>query len=192
MNRSYVFLANGFEEIEALTVVDVMRRAGLEVQTVSINKDNNVIGAHGVTVVADTNIYAANFEDAEWLIAPGGMPGSQNLHECKKLNDILSSHFKKDGKIAAICAAPALVLSPLGILDGKEATCYPGMENHFRKEVIQKVAHVVKDGNVITANGPATATMFALTIVADTLGKTIAQEIGSGMLCYCQPVNIYL
>ena len=102
MNRSYVFLANGFEEIEALTVVDVMRRAGLEVQTVSINKDNNVIGAHGVTVVADTNIYAANFEDAEWLIAPGGMPGSQNLHECKKLNDILSKkHLEKmiaDGK----------------------------------------------------------------------------------------------
>ena len=131
MNRSYVFLANGFEEIEALTVVDVMRRAGLEVQTVSINKDNNVIGAHGVTVVADTNIYAANFEDAEWLIAPGGMPGSQNLHECKKLNDILSAHFKKDGKIAAICAAPALVLSPLGILDGKEATCYPVIDNNF-------------------------------------------------------------
>ena len=192
MNRSYVFLANGFEEIEALTVVDVMRRAGLEVQTVSINKDNNVIGAHGVTVVADTNIYAANFEDAEWLIAPGGMPGSQNLHECKKLNDILSAHFKKDGKIAAICAAPALVPSPIGLLDGKEATCYPGMENHFRKDVIQQVGQVVKDGNVITANVPATATMFALTIVADTLGKTIAQEIGSGMLCYCQPVNIYL
>lgn len=192
MNCSYVFLANGFEEIEALSVVDIMRRAGLEVKTVSINGDLNVTGAHGVNVVADMKIAGADFSEAEWLIAPGGLPGSQYLHESEAVSAALKSHAAKNGKIAAICAAPAFVLSPLGILDGKEATCYPGCEGKFRKEVIRKDAHVVKDGNIITANGPASAAMFALAIVAHTLGEAVAQEIGAGMLYYQQPVNIYL
>lgn len=192
MNPSYVFLANGFEEIEALTVVDVMRRAGLEVRTVSINPELEVIGAHGVKVVADMKLSDSNIKDAEWLITPGGMPGSQYLHECEPLGKLLKSHAAKGGKVAAICAAPALVLSPLGILDGKEATCYPGMEGNFRKEVVRKDAQVVVCGNVVTANGPAAAAPFALAIVRETLGEHQAQEVGAGMLFYKKSMNIYL
>ncbi len=183
MNVSYVFLADGFEEIEALTIVDVMRRAGLEVKTVSINANNNVTGAHGVKVEADTNIADTDLSNAEWLIAPGGMPGALYLHENKTVSNALKAHFEKNGKIAAICAAPALVLSPLGILDHKQATCYPGMESHFKKEVIVSHDKVVVADNVVTANGPATATLFALTIVSETLGENMAEEVGNAMLC---------
>ncbi|MGM9847011.1 MAG: DJ-1 family glyoxalase III [Muribaculaceae bacterium] len=192
MNVSYVFLANGFEEIEALTVVDVMRRAGMEVKTVSINEDCNVTGAHGIKVIADTALGNEKITSAEWLIAPGGMPGSINLHNCEELGKLLKEQADKGGKVAAICAAPAFVLAPLGILDGKEATCYPGCENGFTDKVLRKDAPVVKDGNIITANGPASASLFALAIVAASLGEGLAQEIGAAMLHYHQPINIYL
>lgn len=182
MNVSYVFLANGFEEIEALTVVDVLRRAGMKVKTVSINEDCNVTGAHGIKVIADAVLADEKIDSAEWLIAPGGMPGSMNLHNCEKLSTLLKKQADKGGKVAAICAAPAFVLAPLGILDGKEATCYPGCENGFTDKVTRKDAPVVKDGNIITANGPASALLFALAIVATSLGETAAQEIGAAML----------
>lgn len=191
MKRSYLFLAEGFEEIEALTVVDVMRRAGMDLKTVSITECHKVLGAHGIPVLADILLSEADMENAEWLIAPGGMPGSTHLSNCETLNRALKQHAQAGGKIAAICAAPAVVLYPLGILDGKDATCYPGFENECVKAKMCDSPVVVSD-NVITANGPATALRFALTIVANSMGDGIAQEIGSGMLHYPKVTNLYI
>lgn len=181
MDRSYVFLANGFEEIEALTVIDVMRRAGMDVKTVSITEDNAVTGTHGVTVLADLLFENTDFRDAEWLIVPGGMPGTGNLAEFGQLRRLLVDHSERGGKIAAICAAPALVLAPLGLLDGKEATCYRGMENMCDKAIMRDVPVVLAD-RLVTGSGPASALRFALAIVADSLGDQVAQEIGGAML----------
>ena len=191
MKRSFLFLAEGFEEIEALTVVDVMRRAGMDLKTVSITECQKVIGAHGIPVLADMLLSEADLANAEWLIAPGGMPGSTHLSNCETLNRALKQHAQAGGKIAAICAAPAVVLYPLGILDGKEATCYPGFENECVKAKMCDSPVVVSD-NIITANGPATALRFALTIVANSMGDGIAQEIGSGMLHYPKVTNLYI
>lgn len=190
MKTSYLFLADGFEEIEALTVVDVMRRAGMPLRTVSINRDNTVTGAHGIAVIADMLVTEANFADAEWLITPGGMPGSTNLANCGILNKALRAHHEKCGKIAAICAAPAVVLAPLGILDNKDATCYPGFEDQCSKAIMRDTP-VVALNNLITANGPAAALRFALAIVANSMGEAIANEVGCGMLFYPKEVNFY-
>lgn len=119
MKKSFVFLATGFEEIEALATVDVLRRAGIEVTVVSIYKDRMVTGAHGITVAADVVMAGADFSDCDWLICPGGMPGSEHLAKFEPLTELLKQHNANGGRIAAICAAPAVVLAPLGILDGK-------------------------------------------------------------------------
>ncbi len=190
MNRSFIFLAEGFEEIEALTVIDVMRRAGMDIKSVAVTHDVNVTGAHGITVKADLTLSETEFDEAEWLIVPGGMPGSTNLSQCEKLNDALKAHAAKGGGIAAICAAPAVVLYPLGILDGKEATCYPAFEKDCVKAVMRD-APVVALPNLITANGPASALRFALSIVAASMGEHNAQSVGSGMLFYPKSVNFY-
>lgn len=185
MKRSYVFLATGFEEIEALATVDVMRRAGMDVSLVSILKDCMVTGAHGVTVAADFVFDDADFSDVDWLIYPGGMPGSTNLHDFAPLGELLKKHYKAGGHIASICAAPALVLAPLGILDGRAATCYPGMESELIKYGARYIAseRVVTDGNVITGNGPSSAIPFAAAIVKATLGADTTQAVTDGMLC---------
>ncbi len=189
MKQSFIFLADGFEEIEALTVVDVMRRAGMNVKTVSITTKSEVIGAHGIPVTADSLINDIDASQAEWLICPGGMPGSSNLAECQALNEMLCNHAKQ-GKIAAICAAPAVVLAPLGLLDGKKATCYPGFEKYCQNAIMQDTPVVALD-NIITANGPAAALRFALAIVANSMGANIAHQIGSGMLLYDKDENFY-
>ena len=134
MNTSYVFLAPGFEEVEALTVIDVMRRAGMDVKTVSITDSRTVAGAHGIAVTADVVYEKTDFITPEWLILPGGMPGATNLSQYAPLNTLLLNQANS-GKIAAICASPAVVLAPLGILDGKEATCYPGFEKQMHGAV---------------------------------------------------------
>lgn len=191
MNRSFVFLAEGFEEMEAIVPVDVMRRAGMDVKTVSITDNHQVTGAHGVTVVADLTFKQADFGNAEWLILPGGLPGAQNLHECEALSCLLKDHSSK-GKIAAICASPAMVLAPLGLLAGKEATGYPGTEEGLRAGgAIVKDERVVALDNIITSNGPTSAQRFALAIVANSLGSHTAQEVGSAMLVYGKATNYY-
>lgn len=190
MHRSFIFLAEGFEEIEALTVVDVMRRAGMDLKTVSITSDRKVVGAHDIPVEADLTFKEADFDNFEWLIMPGGMPGSSNLAAFGALCDLIKVH---KGKIAAICAAPAVVLAPLGVLDGKEATCYPGFEPTLKDNgAIVRDTRVVALDNLITANGPSSALPFALAIVGNSLGDSVAQEVGSGMLLYPESVNLYL
>ena len=189
---SFIFLAQGFEEVEALTVVDVMRRAGMAVRTVSITDSRHVAGAHGITIEAELTFKEADFEDAEWLICPGGMPGAENLHGFAPLNDLLKVHHMHPGKIAAICAAPAVVLAPLGILDGIDATCYPGFEDVCRKHGAHMVdKRVVVTDNVITANGPSSAMAFALAIVQHSLGETVARDVASAMLLNPAKAPIY-
>lgn len=192
MKRSYLFLAPGFEETEALATIDVMRRAGMNVLTVAINPENSekVCGAHGIMVEADLLPDEAHFNEAEWLICPGGMPGAQNLAESKIVTDALRAHASRHGKIAAICASPALVLAPLGILDGREATCYPGMEPESGK-ILMRGAPVVALDNLITANGPASTLAFALAIVRSSCGDAVAQQIGEGMLVYARTSDFY-
>ncbi len=181
MKKSFVFLADGFEEIEAISPIDIMRRAGMEVITVSIYDHHTVVGAHGVPVTADTIISEIDCTDADWLICPGGLPGAQYLHESAILNDILLNHYNAGGNIAAICASPALVLAPLGIIDNRFATCYPGMEE-FCSNATMKDSYVVTDNNVTTGQGPAAATEFGLKIVEISLGKEVAESVASGML----------
>ena len=189
MNTSYIFLAPGFEEIEALTVLDVLRRAGMDVKTVSIADDNTVVGAHSIPVKADLLYSKVDFITPEWLILPGGLPGAENLSRYAPLNTLLLSQAQS-GKIAAICASPGVVLGPLGILDGKEATCYPGFEKHM-PNAIHRDAQVIALDRIITANGPSAALRFALAIVANSMGDSVAQEVGSAMLFYPRTINFY-
>lgn len=190
MKRSFLFLATGFEEIEALTVVDVMRRAGMDIKTVSITSELVVVGAHGVGVKADMLFADADFEDIEWLIAPGGLPGSENLARYAPLTILLNKHASAGGKVAAICAAPAMVLGPLGILDGRECTGYPGTQDLAPKGEWRDQC-VVSVKNLVTGSGPAAALPFALAIVANSMGMEIAQQIGSAMLAYPKSENFY-
>lgn len=183
MKTSFVFLADGFEEVEAIAPVDIMRRAGLDVKTVSINESHIVTGAHGVQVKADLTFKEASFADSLWLICPGGMPGATHLHEFTALGDLLRVHAMNGGKIAAICASPAVVLAPLGLLDGLTATAYPGFEDAITKGGATYVDdHVVAHENIITGQGPAAAFQFGLAIVANTLGGKLAGEVAAGML----------
>jgi len=181
MNQCFIFLADGFEEVEALTSVDVLRRAGMPVTTVSINPGLEVVGAHGVTVLADSLFGDNDYSDAEWLILPGGIPGAPNLAAHEALCDALTAQDERGGKLAAICASPAVVLGPLGILAGRRAVCYPGLEATV-EGVNWGSAPVAVDGHVVTGNGPAAAAPFALTIVAQSMGRDAAAQVAAGML----------
>lgn len=184
MKKSYIFLATGFEEVEALATADVLRRGGMDVTLVSIYDTPYVTGAHGITVKADTTFAEADFAGADWLIAPGGMPGASNLAAFTPLTDMLVKHYQAGGNVAAICAAPAVVLAPLGIIDGRDATCYPGFEDALKAgNANHKAVRVVVDGNVITGNGPSSAIPFAAAIVAQSQGYDVAAQVTQGMLC---------
>lgn len=181
MKPSYIFLAPGFEEIEALATVDVLRRCGMNTITVSILDVAQVTGAHHISVNADKTINEINLQDADWLILPGGMPGATNLAQCEPLTSALLSHYRAGNHIAAICASPAVVLAPLGILDNKNATCYPGFESQAPKARMTG-RNVEITHNIITANGPASTLLFAFAIAAATVGSAKAQEVANGML----------
>ena len=156
----YVFLALGFEEIEALTPVDVFRRAGLSVQTVSISDERAVTGSHGITVEADALLSEVDFSNADLLLLPGGMPGTTHLGNDRELQEIVTAHASAGKPTAAICAAPS-VLGYWGLLHGKEAICYPGFEKGLIGATISK-KKVVRDGNIVTAAGMGVALDFSL------------------------------
>jgi len=176
----YVHLADGFEEIEALTIVDLLRRAGVETETVSITGRLPVTGAHDVKVIADILFEDAVYSDCELIVLPGGLPGATNLDEHDGLKEKIISFHNQGKGLAAICAAP-LVFGHAGILDGKKATCYPGFEKELG-DAEAMTDTVVVDGNIITSQGPATAIPFALTIIETLKGKDAADEIASGIL----------
>ena len=176
----YAFLAEGFEDIEALAPVDIMRRAGLQVETVSITDEIVVCSAHGVGVVADKTLAEIDFEDAKLMFLPGGMPGAKNLDECKDLCEGLVKHYQSGLPIAAICAAP-MVLGHLGLLEGKKATCYPGFETEL-KGATYTAALVEQDGQIITGKGPGAAMELGYVLVELLKDKQTADALREGMM----------
>ena len=179
MKKAYVFLAEGFEEVEALTVVDLLRRANVELSMVSISQKKSVTGAHGIVVEADVLYEQANMEEANALILPGGMPGTRNLQAFVPLNEALKAANAQGKLVCAICAAP-LVLGQNGILQGKKACCYPGFEEELLGATVC-YEPAVKDGNTITSRGVGTAIAFACEIIAELVGREIAEEIKKGI-----------
>lgn len=184
MKRNYLFLADGFEELEAIAVIDLLRRAGMDVCVISAVEGRlEVKGAHDIVVTADASIEAVNLEEAEWLILPGGYGGTTNLASTAAVNNLLLAQSERGGRIAAICAAPTIVLAPLGLLKGRKATCYPGMEAPCIEGGAEMVnSRAVVDGNLITGNGPASAIEFAAAIIENTVGAEIARQVTEGLL----------
>lgn len=178
MAKAYIFLADGFEEVEALTVVDFLRRAQIDISMVSITGDLKVTGSHQITVVADMLFGDGKFEEADLLILPGGMPGTTALMNHEGLDKLLRDFHGKNKTIAAICAAPS-VLGTKGLLEGKRATCYPGFESKL-KGCIATGEDVVIDGNIITSKGPGTAMDFALTLISVFKDKGTSRKIAEG------------
>ena len=176
----YVMLAPGFEEIEALTTVDILRRAGLPVVTLGVG-GVNITGAHDITVLADMPAEEAG-DDAELLFLPGGMPGAENLHRCPETDRLIDAVLRHGGHLAAICAAP-MILGWRGLLAGKKATCYPGFEQELTGALIQKGARVVTDGNITTGLGMGAATEFALELLRILTDSDCAGRIASSIRC---------
>lgn len=175
----YILLADGFEEIEALCPLDLLRRAGVETKTVSITEKRTVTGSHGITVTAD--LTAENsISDIEMLILPGGMPGSTNLDQSKFCDGLVRNAAKSGAYLAAICAAP-LVLGRRGLLEGKEAVCFPGFENELAGARLSD-KRVVRDGKIITAIGMGAALEFGLALVEIFCGKETAEKLGGAVL----------
>ncbi len=168
---NYIFLDNGFEEIEAITTIDLLRRANIALTTVSVTGNSLVKGAHSISVQADALIEQTDFADAEMLILPGG---ATKLGDCKALCDLLLAHNEQDKLIAAICAAPS-VLGTLGILEGKQATCYPGFESYLGESYVGGL--VVESKNIITAKGPGLSADFAFCIIEKLVGAEVADQV---------------
>ncbi len=177
------FLADGFEEIEAVAPIDILRRAGITVKTVSITGGYTAIGAHGVPFVCDmlvSDIDAAYKSDISAVILPGGMPGAENLYNCDKVRSFVNQ-INSTGKIvAAICAAP-LILGRLGLTEGRTVTCYPGFENELTGATVSN-DNAVRDGNIITAKGPGAVFDFAKLLCDALCGSRKTEEILGGML----------
>ena len=178
MKKAYVFLADGFEEIEGLTVVDVLRRAGAEVDMVSVMDGKEITGAHGIKVEADRMLDEAG--EADLYVLPGGMPGTLHLKEHAGLCRLLKQAEEEKKHIAAICAAPS-VLGGLGMLKGKKACCYPSFEEKLEGAEVTG-GPVEKDGKVITSRGMGTAINFGLAIVETFCGKEQADSLAKSII----------
>ncbi len=180
MKKVYVFLADGFEEIEGLTVVDLLRRAGIEVVTVSIKGECRIQGSHNIFVEADTRYEDCDFSDADMLVLPGGGLGTQNLENCQPLCALLGEFAAKDGKIAAICAAPR-VLAGIGLLNGRKATSYPSVMESLTGAKLT-TDPVAVDGNIATSRGLGTAIDFSLELITQLISAQKAQEIAESVV----------
>ena len=190
MKGTYVFLADGFEVSEALTTVNMLRRGGVNVKTVSIYDDRIVTSSNRIPVIADmafgefkasTTFGACLPTDV--MIFPGGMPGSSNLAAFGKLMDIMQEHYAEGGTLAAICAAPSVVLSLLPNLEGKKMTCYDGFEETLQaKGAVYVKEGVVVDGNIITGRGPGWAVELGLAILAHVKGQEVADKVKAGLM----------
>lgn len=175
-----VLLANGFEEIEALTPIDVLRRAGLDVRVYSISDNLEVVGAHNITVKADLLAKDAEPRDVELLMLPGGMPGAKNLDASTHTDRFINAAIAGGGRLAAICAAP-LVLGRRGLLRGKRATAYPGFENEL---IGATVVHesVVTDGKITTSIGMGAAMDFAFELLSLLCGEDTSERISKSIM----------
>ena len=180
MSKVYIFLADGFEEIEGLTVVDLLRRANISIDMVSVTGNKQVTGAHGIKVEADCLYEEIKAEEADMLVLPGGMPGTKHLAAHKELCEQLKAFHQAGKGVAAICAAP-MVLGRNGILKGKRAVCYPGFEEELTGSMVEK-AEVITDGNVITSRGLGTAIEFAGAIITYFAGEEKAKEVKDSVI----------
>lgn len=190
MKGTYVFLADGFEISEALTTVNMLRRGGVNVKTVSIYDDRIVTSSNRIPVVADMAFgeFRASTTfgpclPTDVMIFPGGMPGSSNLAAFPKLMDIMLQHYEAGGTLAAICAAPSVVLGLLPTLEGKKMTCYDGFEETLQAKGAEYVKEgVVVDGNIITGRGPGWAVEFGLAILSLIKGQETADRVKAGLM----------
>ncbi|MDR2782373.1 MAG: DJ-1/PfpI family protein [Treponema sp.] len=183
--KAVIFLADGFEEVEAVTPIDFLRRAGVDVVVVSLNDNGISRGSHRISIVADVTLanFAKGFNADEWdaALLPGGMPGASNLAASKTIGVILKTLAEKSALIAAICAAPVVVLYPMGLLAGRRFTCYPGLEKPV-VEAQRSEDDVVIDGNFITSRGAGTAGAWAAAIIEKLLGENTAGKITASVL----------
>lgn len=173
--KTVILLATGFEEIEAVTAIDVLRRAGVDI--VCAGLDNvTVTGSHGITIIAEKRVNDLR-PDFDAVVIPGGMPGSMHLHNSSEVNDFIKKMSSKGALIAGICAAPSVVMSPLGLLENKKATCYPGDQVDFGENTRYMDQAVVTDGNIITSQGPGTSMEFAFAIVEKLIGGETVKKL---------------
>ena len=178
--KALIILAEGFEEIEAITPVDILRRAGIDI-TIAGLKGTSIRGSRQITVIADKELEGTE-TDYDAVILPGGGHGAKNLAQSERVNTIIKTMNNNGKIIAAICASPAVVLAPAGILDNKFATCYPGEEENFSSYTTFKEENVVVDGNIITSRAPGTALEFSLTIVEKLISRNIKEKIATAIL----------
>ena len=182
MAKVYVFLADGFEDVEALIPVDVLRRGGVDVITVSTTEFPLVESAHGVNIEADIQFEQSDYADADLLMLPGGMPGASNLLAHEGVCKAVLGQVAAGKKVGAICAAPAVVLATLGVLEGKKATCYPGFEKSLKENGAQYTGDLVTvDSNITTAEGPAAAFPYAYELLTQLVDKKTSDQIAEGM-----------
>ncbi len=174
----YVFLANGFEEVEALTPVDYLRRCELEVKTVGVT-GKVVTGSHKIPVTADILPEEVDFSAIEAVVLPGGMPGTLNLEANQTVKDALNWCMEQQCLIGAICAAPS-ILGHMGLLKGKRATCFPGFEDELEGVAFVDEA-AVRDGNIITSRGAGTATQFSAALIEALISKERAEKLKAGV-----------
>lgn len=180
MKKIGIFLAEGFEEIEGLTVVDILRRAAIEAETISIMGQKEVYGSHKITVLADSLYEDVDFEKLDGVVLPGGLPGTTNLLAHAGVNETIRTFAEAGKLVAAVCAAPS-VLGQAGLLEGKKATCYPGYEDKLiGAEVIYD--EVAEAGNIITSRGMGTTIAFALRITAYLAGEEKAEELAKKII----------
>lgn len=179
MSKVYVFLADGTEEVEALTVVDLLRRAGVEVVTVSVMEKKQIISSHKIGIEADELFGQSDYADGAMLVLPGGMPGTTHLKEHEALRKVLSDYRNSGKYLAAICAAPS-IFGENGMLEGKCATCYPGVEQALKGAKLTNQA-VVTDGQFITSKGLGTAIDFSLELITCLTTKETAEQIAKAV-----------
>ena len=187
MKKAYLFFAEGFEEVEALTVVDLLRRGRVDCVTVSVSGDYDVTGSHGITIRADRLFDEQALDDADMLILPGGMPGTNNLKAHAGLDRLIREYDSNGKYLAAVCAAPT-VYGEKGLLEGKAATCYPGLEAGL-KGAAAKNDSVVCDGQYITSRGMGTCIDFGLKLLSLLEGDEIAENIGKAVVYLGQELN---
>lgn len=180
MAKVAIFLASGFEEIEALTVVDLLRRVHVDIDMVSITGEKRAVGSHDIVVETDKIINQLNFSEYDMLILPGGMPGTLNLEACEVLMNQVDTFYKQEKYLAAICAAPS-ILGHKGILEGRKACCYPGFEKDLTGADVS-MEPVCVDGNIITARGMGCAIEFGLKIVEKLLDAETAVNLKEGII----------
>lgn len=178
MKTIFIFLTTGFEDIEAIATIDILRRAELNVKSVSLTDSKQVMTSHQVLVTADLMFDQVNFSEAELLILPGG---TVKFNEHENMKKELLAFANKGEKVAAICASP-MVLGGLELLDGKNATCYPGFEQYLKGATLQTDKAVVVDGNITTGRGPGLTIDFALNLVEQLAGKEKRDAVAAGLL----------